>query len=115
VLAVEARRYPSVERIAMALGRQTEVIEIAVPHDCTDGWVSGGGFQEAYYGRPERFLDRAARLACSAWSFVAASAVERMERDLERDLRSGARDARHGYLRKHAEFQGSLRSIVGRR
>jgi SAM-dependent methyltransferase len=69
VLAAEARRYPAFERMARALGGRVDVHEVDVPFDCSDG------FNEAYYGRPEMFLDDQARLACSAWSFVAESAV----------------------------------------
>src|SRR3954453_1928440 len=64
VLEVEARRYPSIERIAAALGADTTVISIPIPLDCIDG------FSEAYYGRPERLLEPDVRRAMSAWSFV---------------------------------------------
>jgi hypothetical protein len=36
----------------------------AIPLNCNDG------FNEAYYGRPEKLLDTRARLACSAWSLI---------------------------------------------
>ncbi len=65
VLAAEARRYPTLHRIDAALGGSTTVRDVPIPLDCADG------FNEAYYGRPERLLDASARLACSAWSFVA--------------------------------------------
>jgi SAM-dependent methyltransferase len=51
VIAVEARRYPRIETIVAASGRNTEVIPVPIPLDCTDG------FGEAYYGRPECLLD----------------------------------------------------------
>jgi len=37
---------------------------VPIPLLCQDG------FNEAYYGRPEKLLDDEARPACSAWSFV---------------------------------------------
>lgn len=68
VIATEARRYPPIAAIADALGPRTEVLPVPIPLDCMDG------FNEAYYGRPERLLDADARRACSAWSFVKAAA-----------------------------------------
>ena len=78
-----------------------------IPLDCTDG------FNEAYFGRPERLLDPAARLACSAWSVVPPEAVARFEFRLRDDLGSGAWDARHGALRTQPAFGGSLKLVVG--
>ncbi len=108
VLAVEARRYPSIHTLAGLLGARTEIIPIPIPLDCADG------FNEAYYGRPERLLDPGSRLACSAWSFVGADIQARFERDLRRDLENGAWDARYGHLRTQPVFDGSLKLIVGR-
>jgi SAM-dependent methyltransferase len=108
VLAVEARRYPALDLIAVALGNGSVIQPAPVPFDCTDG------FQEAYYGRPEMFLDRAARLACSAWSFVGPEVESRLEQTLGADLESGAWDAAHGRLRRQAVFDGSLRLVIGR-
>jgi hypothetical protein len=75
---------------------------VPVPLDCTDG------FNEAYYGRPEALLDPAARLSCSAWSFVGAAVHDRFCRDLGRDLADGTWDDRHGRLRSLPAFDGSL-------
>jgi hypothetical protein len=108
VISVEARRYPRIETIAAALGDRTEVIPVPIPFDCTDG------FGEAYYGRPECLIDPAARLACSAWSFVEPSVVARFAKELGRDLKSGEWDAKHGHLRKQAHFEGSLKLIISR-
>ncbi len=107
VIAVEARRYPPLGAIAEALGGETRSVSVPVPLDCTDG------FGEAYYGRPERLLDPGARLACSAWSFVASGVEQRFVADLAADLASGAWDARHGALRTQPWFDGSLRLVIG--
>jgi len=109
VIAVEASRYPRVETIAAALVPRSAIDSVPIALDCTDG------FQEAYYGRPEQLLDPGARLACSAWSFVDAAAVERFEAHLRRDLESGAWDARFSTLRAQPELDGALRLIVGLR
>jgi Methyltransferase domain len=109
VLAVEATRYPPTRKIAAALGRQSEVLPVPIPLDCTDG------FNEAYYGRPEMLLSAEARLACSAWSFVDSALVQRFEKSLRADLNSGKWDTRFGHLRSQSVFLGSLKVIVGRR
>ncbi|MEI9996036.1 MAG: class I SAM-dependent methyltransferase [Rhizomicrobium sp.] len=108
VIATEARRYPTVAAIAEGLGGWIEVVDVPIPLDCRDG------FNEAYYGRPEMLLDPAARLACSAWSFVDAAAVARFERDLKHELDNGAWDAKYGALRRQPQFFGSLVLIVSR-
>src|SRR4029453_19002252 len=46
VLAAEARRYPSLERIRAHLGGAVQELSVPIPLDCRDG------FNEAYYGRP---------------------------------------------------------------
>jgi hypothetical protein len=63
---------------------------------------------EAYYGRPEALLDPAARLSCSAWSFVGAAVHERFTRDLSRDLADGTWGRHYGRLRTQPAFDGSL-------
>ena len=75
---------------------------VPVPADCTDG------FNEAYYARPERLLDPAARQACSAWSFVEPSVREQYTDRLRHALDSGLWDERHGHLRRQPAFDGSL-------
>ena len=109
VLATEARRYPPLRAILGALGGSASEYSVPIPLDCTDG------FNEAYYGRPERLLDDGARLACSAWSFVPAELREQYVAHLQRDLLSGAWDARFGNLRSLEAYEGSLRLIVGPR
>jgi SAM-dependent methyltransferase len=106
VIEVESRRYPPLAAIADALGGTVRVVPVPIPLDCTDG------FSEAYYGRPEAFLDIGARTANSAWSFVNAVVVERFTTRMRADLRSGAWDARYGHLRTQPEFDGALRLVV---
>ncbi len=106
VISVEAGRYPRIETIATALGGRTEIIPVAIPLDCTDG------FGEAYYGRPESLLDPAGRLACSAWSFVGPAVEARFVKELGRDLENGEWDAKYGHLRQQTYFEGSLKLVV---
>jgi SAM-dependent methyltransferase len=102
VIDTEARRYPDVEALSDGLGGPVAATVVPVPLDCTDG------FNEAYYGRPEALLEPAARLSCSAWSFVGPAVHDRFTRDLSRDLADGTWDDRHGHLRTLAAFEGSL-------
>jgi hypothetical protein len=106
VIAVEAGRYPPIATIAAALGGDVDVIPLPIPLDCTDG------FNEAYYGRPERLLEQGVRLACSAWSFVDPAASARALAALSDDLKTGKWDAKYAHLRGQPDFDGSLRLVV---
>jgi SAM-dependent methyltransferase len=108
VIRTEARRYPSLDRIADGLGGAVEVVPLPIPLLCRDG------FGEAYYGRPEMLLDPDARRANSAWSFLTEAEAERAVDHLARDLASGAWDARHGELRTRPTFDGSLVLVIAR-
>lgn len=103
----EARRFPAIERLTRAFGGEVEIEPVPIPLDCRDG------FNEAYYGRPEMFLDENARLACSSWSLVPRPAVERFVSELSGDLTSGAWDAKYGHWRQQPFFDGPLRLVVG--
>lgn len=107
VREIEARRFPPIARITAALGGQVQVQPVPVPLHCRDG------FNEAYYGRPEAFLDEEARLACSSWSLVPQAAVDRFVRDLSADLESGQWDVHYGHYRAQPFFDGPLRLVIG--
>jgi hypothetical protein len=108
LIAAERRRYPAISHITDVLGGSSAVTPIPIPIDCVDG------FTEAYYARPEQFLDPAVRRSQSAWGFVDAAATERAVEQLRGDLVSGEWDRRYGSLRTQPEFLGSLRLIVAR-
>ncbi len=104
--AAERSRYPTLATMAEALGEHTTVHPVAVPFDCVDG------FTEAFYGRPERFLDASVRRAQSAWTFVDAADEQRAIDALTVDLASGRWDEHHGHLRTQPAFVGALRLVV---
>jgi SAM-dependent methyltransferase len=106
LLASEARRFPSVDRVTVPLHTQTRVTSVPIPLDCTDG------FLEAYYGRPESFLNPAVRAAQSSWTFIHLDVVRRGLVQLAGDLDSGRWDDRHAELRSQPERVGSLRLVV---
>jgi hypothetical protein len=108
LISVERGRYPQIRKLCDALGCSAEVKVVPVPIDCIDG------FTEAYYARPEAFLDPAIRRSQSAWSFVPEVVQLRIVKILSDDLRTGAWDQKYGDWRARPYFEDSLRLIVSR-
>lgn len=106
LMRIEQRRFPAIDRVTDALRGIVEVRSVPVPIDCADG------FAEAFYARPEAFLDPRVRKGQSAWGFVEDDVIERAITDLRTALDSGEWDRRHGALRTQPEFAGSLRLIT---
>ena len=104
----ERARYPAIDSVLAAVGASASVAEVPIPLDCTDG------FTEAFYGRPEMFLDSSVRACQSAWGFVDPAVADRAVARLAEDLDRGRWDERFGALRARPEFLGALRLIVGR-
>jgi SAM-dependent methyltransferase len=103
---LEHRRFPSLDEIAAALGGRVRVERIPTPADCSDGFI------EAFWNRPEQFLDPAVRSGQSSWSLLDPEVIERTVARLAADLESGAWDASYGYLREQDSFDGSLRLVI---
>jgi SAM-dependent methyltransferase len=72
---------PSLTELAGAIGAQVE--PVLVPWDCADG------FFEAYWRRPEAYLDEGVRRGVSVWTIVGPDAEQRAVRSLRADLASG--------------------------
>ena len=68
-------------RLARAVGARME--PVLVPWDCADG------FFEAYWRRPEAYLDERVRRGISVWARVGPDAEQRVVGDLTDDLASG--------------------------
>ena len=107
LIAAERRRYPPIASLAAAIGHSTEVVEVPVPIDCVDG------FTEAFYARPESFLDDRVRAAQSAWGFITPEATQRAVAHLRKDLTTGHWDRTYATWRTQSHFYGSLRLITG--
>jgi SAM-dependent methyltransferase len=108
VVAVEEARFPSIDDVVDALAggsTQVEVDVVAVPADCVDG------FGEAFFARPEAFLDPQVRGATSGLVLTDQEAVRRGVERLAADLAAGAWDRRYGHLRTQAVHSGSLRLV----
>jgi SAM-dependent methyltransferase len=65
---------------------------VLIPWDCTDG------FFEAYWRRPEGYLDEDVRRGVSVWASVGHEAEQRAVRSLRADLASGRWAERNGDL-----------------
>lgn len=108
VIAAEKRRYPKIADVVAWLGGNCEVVKVPVPLDCVDG------FQEAFYGRPEAFLEKGVRKAQSAWGFVSDEVEARCVQALADDLASGEWDKKYGHFRTMPEWVGTIRLMIGR-
>jgi SAM-dependent methyltransferase len=108
VIATERARFPAIDHVASVLGGEVEVLDVPIPIDCTDG------FGEAYYARPEAFLEPDVRAAQSGWVLTDPAAVARGVAKLADDLSSGRWDERHGHLRRQSERVGAVRLVVAR-
>lgn len=106
LVTAESRRYPKLNHIRQVLGGTSKIAPVPVPIDCVDG------FTEAYYARPERFLDPSVRAAQSAWGFVERRDVDRAMSRLKADLDSGEWERKYGYMRSRPQFVGSLRLVT---
>jgi SAM-dependent methyltransferase len=68
-------------KLASAIGGRTE--PVLIPWDCIDG------FFEAYWRRPEAYLDEDVRRGTSVWDALGPDAEQRVIRNLRDDLASG--------------------------
>ncbi|WP_251454120.1 class I SAM-dependent methyltransferase [Microbacterium sp. Marseille-Q6648] len=112
VVDVEVTRFPPIELIARVLGGKGWAVDVApvpVPRDCTDG------FGEAFYARPEAFLDPTIRRATSGLVLSPPAAVERGIERLREDLASGVWDKEYGLLRALPQRRGAIRLITATR
>ena len=72
---------PSLGELAHAIGARVE--PVLIPWDCADGLF------EAYWRRPEAYLDEHVRRGISVWARVGPEAEQRAVRSLRDDLASG--------------------------
>jgi len=105
LIEIERSRYPKLNYIAECLGEQIKITNIKIPFDCTDG------FQEAFYGRPEAFLQEEVRNAQSAWGFLDKNIENQYVKRLSDDLVSGEWDRLYGHHRTMPEFEGAFRLL----
>ncbi len=91
-------------RLAGAIGGRAD--PVLIPWDCADG------FLEAYWRRPEAYLEEHVRRACSVWTRVGPEAEQRAVRRLRDDLASGQWAERNSDLAGLDTAELGLRLLV---
>lgn len=99
----DRRIFPPIEEVVEELGG-AKVTPVAVPHDCTDGFLG------AYWRRPERYLDPGTRAAIS--SFARVADTELRLAGLRADLDSGAWRERNEHLLDRTELDLGYRLVA---
>src|SRR5215475_11643014 len=89
---------------ANALGARME--PVLVPWDCVDG------FFEAYWRRPEAYLDESVRRGCSIWTAVGPAVEERVVKSLGDDIASGRWTERNRELLDLEAAELGLRLLI---
>jgi SAM-dependent methyltransferase len=108
VAELDLRIFPPPDQVAEWLGG-ARVETVPIPRDTPD-WTLG-----SFWAHPERVLDARARANTSGFARMPAEVVERVVRDLRRDLEDGTWEARHGELRRLDELDVGMRLIVADR
>jgi hypothetical protein len=104
LLGQHAARFRSIERLCELLPKPSVEV-LAVPHDCTDGFLA------ALWARAHALLDPATRAATSPWYELPAASVEAALARLEHDLQDGTWRVRYGHLLEQTELDVGLRLI----
>ncbi|MGX6600557.1 MerR family transcriptional regulator [Micromonosporaceae bacterium Da 78-11] len=95
---------PSTDELAAAIGGRLE--PVLIPWDCADG------FFEAYWRRPETYLQESVRRAVSVWARVGPRAEQRAVTRLRDDLSSGRWAERNSELVALDAAELGLRLLV---
>lgn len=103
MLEADSASFPMIHEYEQVLG-PTEVIDVPVPHDCTDGFMC------AYWRRPEAYLDQRVRAATSIFSKL-RDATPGLQQ-LDQDLKSGAWRSRYGDVLARSEMSFGYRLVV---
>ena len=108
VAELDRRIFVPLETLAQWLDTEVEIRKVPIPRDTPD-WMLG-----SFWAHPERVLDARARAATSGFARMPVEVVDRVVRAVERDLRTGTWDARHGHLRDLDEYDAGLRLLVSK-
>jgi SAM-dependent methyltransferase len=95
---------PSLTELAGAIGARTE--PVLVPWDCADG------FYQAFWRRPEAYLDEHVRRGMSIWARVGPDAEQRAVHSLRHDLASGCWAERNRDLSGLDAAELGLRALI---
>src|ERR1700724_1403223 len=93
--AMSRARRPEIqpELIARQLGPSSRIEVLPIPRDCLDG------FGEAFWARPEEYLEGAVREGTSAFRLLSTDERKTGLAMLRADLQSGKWDRQYGWLR----------------
>lgn len=98
--------FPPPETLGAWLGGAVSVDALPIPRDTPD-WMLG-----SFWAHPERVLDPEARAATSGFARMPPAVVDRVVREVSRDLADGTWDRRNGALRSLDEYDAGLRLVV---
>jgi SAM-dependent methyltransferase len=88
------------------LGGEVDLTSVPVPHDCLDG------FYQAYWRRPEAYLEPSVRDGISVFHALPDEQVSTAIKALRRDLDDGTWDAKNPELRDLTELDVGLRIVT---
>jgi SAM-dependent methyltransferase len=107
IAAADERLFPRADTgLYQATLGPHEILPVPIPSDCVDG------FLDAYWARPEAYLDPAVRAGISGLQLLPETELREGLERLERDLADGSWESRLGYLRTQATFDAGLRLVV---
>ncbi len=101
---VAASRVGLATQLARAIGARME--PVLVPWDCVDG------FFEAYWRRPDAYLDESVRRGVSVWAGVGPDVEQRAVRSLDEDIESGRWAERNRELLELEAAELGLRLLI---
>jgi SAM-dependent methyltransferase len=105
IARVDETMFPRLERYAATLG-PCRAAPVMLPSDCVDG------FLDAYWARPEAYLDPRVRAGISGFRLMPEADLHAGLSRLEKDLRDGTWDRRFGALRTQASYDAGVRLVV---
>lgn len=107
IIAFDLGRFPPIETVSAHFS-QASLVDIPIPHDCTDG------FMGAYWRRPEAYLDDSILSGMSTFQQIPPPILAHGLKRLRHDLRSGAWTKRYHDLVELEALDLGYRLIVAR-
>lgn len=105
IAAAHRRRFPDLRGYEAVLGA-VNLVPLLIPRDCTDGFI------DAFWARPEVYLDPKVRSSMSAFQLLNPVELIQGLAKLRADLKSGAWETNFGRLRSQEAIDVGLRLIV---
>jgi SAM-dependent methyltransferase len=106
LITAERRRFPTMPQLTAMLGGHCTIEKVRIPLHCKDG------FTEAFYGRPEAFLEDGVRHTQSCWRFLPQGLEAHLLPAFAEALATGTWDKKYGHLRSQPEASYSLSLVT---